>query len=208
MSSVIAQKPKRTRKVSIVLPPKEEEVVQQEVVPEVVVEEVIVEEDVVVEKDHVKQSRFQRTRDALVKVLEEGIALVQAEQAKLSKPSKALQQIEKRFVTANKYSAKLSKVRVRVVNDSSTPKPASGLQKPIRISPAIAAFAGWNPDELKSRNDVTKYLCNYIKEKQLKDPNDGRRIAADGPLIKLLNLKPDDILTYTSLQQFLKPHYV
>jgi len=33
----------------------------------------------------------------------------------------------------------------------------------------MAAFAGWDPKELKSRVDVIKHICWYIKSNQLDD---------------------------------------
>lgn len=42
----------------------------------------------------------------------------------------------------------------------------SGLQKPLKISKEMADFAGWNYDELHSRVDVTKVVCEYVKNKK------------------------------------------
>ena len=87
----------------------------------------------------------------------------------------------------------------------------SGFMKPVAISPEIAKFTGLDHKSQHTRVDVTKFLCNYIKEKNLQNPSDKRQINADPALAKLLNFdsktsaKP---LTYYHMQSLLKPHFV
>lgn len=88
----------------------------------------------------------------------------------------------------------------------------SGFLKPVRISKELAKFTGWNEEELRSRVDVTKYICNYIKEHNLQNPTDRRQIKIDedNKLKKLLNYdakKEKTPLTYYSLQSHLKSHF-
>ena len=75
----------------------------------------------------------------------------------------------------------------------------------------MAKFTGWDKDELRSRVDVTKFLCQYIRENNLQNPKDKRQILADSKLQKLLKYDPkkeSDPLTYFKLQSSLKPHFV
>jgi hypothetical protein len=68
-----------------------------------------------------------------------------------------------------------------------------------------------NPDDLKSRVDVTKFLCNYIRENNLQNPTDKRQIVPDAKLSKLIKYdskKESEPLRYYSLQKFLKPHFM
>ena len=85
----------------------------------------------------------------------------------------------------------------------------SGFMKPVYISKELADFTGWDPKELHSRVDVTKYICNYVKEKNLKDSADGRIIKPDFDLQKLLKTyNPDEgVLKYYNLQTHLKYHF-
>lgn len=88
----------------------------------------------------------------------------------------------------------------------------SGFLKPVRISKELAKFTGWNEEELRSRVDVTKYICNYIKEHNLQNPSDRRQIKIDedAKLKKLLNYdakKEKTPLTYYTLQSHLKSHF-
>jgi chromatin remodeling complex protein RSC6 len=86
----------------------------------------------------------------------------------------------------------------------------SGFMKPVKISDEMAQFAGWNTGDLKSRVDVTKYICNYIKENNLQNPTDRRQIVADEKLSRLLNYDQtsDNPLTYYLLQKKIQPHFV
>jgi chromatin remodeling complex protein RSC6 len=86
----------------------------------------------------------------------------------------------------------------------------SGFLKPVMISGEMANFTGWNPKELRSRVEVTKYICDYIKEHNLQDPTDRRQIKPDSKLQKLLGYNPktsDQALRYYSLQTHLKQHF-
>jgi upstream activation factor subunit UAF30 len=86
---------------------------------------------------------------------------------------------------------------------------ASGFMKPVKISEEMAEFTGWDPSELKSRVDVTKHLCQYIKEHDLQNPKDRRQIIADDKLQKLLGTddKDESPLTYYYLQRKIQPHF-
>lgn len=78
----------------------------------------------------------------------------------------------------------------------------SGLLKPVAISKEIAEFAGWNPDELHSRVDVTKSICDYIKTKGLQKTSNKKNIIPDDVLKTLLRWDEDMqkmIVTVTSV---------
>jgi upstream activation factor subunit UAF30 len=83
-------------------------------------------------------------------------------------------------------------------------KPLVGIMKPVRISKELSTFLDIAPDTLISRTQITKELCNYIREKDLQDPSDRRVIIPDQRLLDLL--KTDEKLTYFSLQKFINPH--
>lgn len=88
---------------------------------------------------------------------------------------------------------------------------SSGFLKPVKISADIAKFTGLNASDLHSRVDVTKYLCNYIKDKNLQNPEDKRQIIPDPALSKLLGYdskKATEPLTYFRVQSLLKPHFI
>ena len=103
-------------------------------------------------------------------------------------------------------SIKVKKVTVRKTNTN------SGFLKPVKLSKDLIKFTGWNPEELRSRVDVTKFICNYIKEHDLQNPADRRQIQVDKDtklrkLLKYNSKTEEKPLTYYSLQTFMKPHF-
>jgi upstream activation factor subunit UAF30 len=86
---------------------------------------------------------------------------------------------------------------------------SSGFMKPVQISSEMADFTGWEPDVPRSRVDVTKYLCQYIREHDLQNPEDRRIIRPDSQLKSLLKLQDSEKnpLTYYSLQKSIQHHF-
>lgn len=87
----------------------------------------------------------------------------------------------------------------------------SGFMKPVQISREMATFAGWNLDEPRSRVDVTKFICDYVKRNNLQNPADRRQILVDKKLGALLRYDPSvepAPLTYYLLQSRIQHHFV
>ena len=118
--------------------------------------------------------------------------------------TKVLRNLIKCLKSLRSKCAKVMKKKKTVRKNNST----SGFLKPVNISSDMAKFTGWAVDDLKSRVEVTQYICNYIKENDLQNPADRREIKPDTKLKKLLGIKPgDDSLKYYSLQTYLKSHF-
>lgn len=83
----------------------------------------------------------------------------------------------------------------------------SGLQKPLKISKEMADFAGWNYDELHSRVDVTKVVCEYVKNKKIQKESDKRIIMLDKKLKEILHHDGDEI-TYPHIQKYISIHFI
>tara|TARA_Y100000389_G_scaffold166306_1_gene170974 strand:+ start:12998 stop:13642 length:645 start_codon:yes stop_codon:yes gene_type:complete len=84
----------------------------------------------------------------------------------------------------------------------------SGFLKQVPISKEMAKFIGCSSSDLKSRVDVTKHICSYIKDNNLQNPKDKREILPDTKLKKLLRVEKGDApLTYYRVQSKLKPHF-
>lgn len=94
----------------------------------------------------------------------------------------------------------------RVVSENSS----SGFKKPVKISKQLAKFTGWDPSELRSRAEVNRFLCDYIKEHNLQNPENRQQILADKKLSKLLNYnsETDPQLTYCTMQSHIQPHFL
>lgn len=110
-----------------------------------------------------------------------------------------------------KKAAKLQKVadkrrrRKVVEGEEGKPPRISIFQIPTNITPALCAFMGRPAGSQESRSNVTKFITNYVKEHNLKNKHD---INGDAALLKLLNLKKEDKLTYFNLQKYLNVHYI
>ena len=84
----------------------------------------------------------------------------------------------------------------------------SGFLKQVPISSEMAKFIGCASSDLKSRVEVTKSICSYIKDNNLQNPADKRQIMPDAKLKKLLRVKSsDDPLTYYRVQSKIKHHF-
>jgi chromatin remodeling complex protein RSC6 len=123
-----------------------------------------------------------------------------------TKGIKFLRQVIKNVKVLRSYVVKAVKAK-KATNSAAANN--SGFMKPVCISKELAEFTGWDPKQLHSRVDVTKYICNYVRERNLKDPADGRIIKPDFDLQKLLKTyNPDEgVLKYYNLQTHLKHHF-
>lgn len=186
---------------------------------EEVVEEEVVEEEVVEEEEGSSEEKKKRTAptkegvatsfDELIQMIETEIVTLRDSSNK-TKGVKFLRSLNKKLKSLKAQVARIKQRTSSKVVSSSTNGTNSGFLKPVKISSDMAKFTGWDPSELKSRVEVTKYLCNYIRENNLQNPNDKRQIIPDAKLSKLIKYdakKEAEPLRYYSLQKFLKPHF-
>ena len=113
--------------------------------------------------------------------------------------------LEKRAAKVQKVADKRRRRKAPVEGEEGKPARVSIFQIPTGISPALCAFMGRAVGSKESRSNVTKFITTYVKEKNLKDKHD---IKGDAALLKLLNLKAEDKLTYFNLQKYLNVHYL
>jgi len=120
---------------------------------------------------------------------------------------KFLRQVGKRLKLLKSDTLRVSKQRQRSNRQKNT---TSGFMKQVPISKEMAKFANWEPSQLRSRVEVTKFICDYVKQHNLQNPQDRRQILPDDKLSKLLNFdakKSDKPLTYYYLQRVIQPHF-
>ena len=170
--------------------------------------------DDAVSDDENKKRAVVPTRDSVLADFDLMVSMIDEEIVKLREgPNKAkgvkfLRTLGKRAKVLRKNAARVLKQKHRTNRKNNT---NSGFLKPVKISSEMSKFTGWNSTDLKSRVDVTKFICNYIKEKDLQNPEDRRQILADAKLSKLLKYdvtKDDKPLTYYRIQSYIKPHFV
>ena len=79
----------------------------------------------------------------------------------------------------------------------------SGFVKPTQISTELATFLGRDKGSEMARTEVTREINKYIREHNLQDPQNGRKINPDSALKALLKVADGDELTYFNLQKFM-----
>lgn len=146
--------------------------------------------------------------DDVIKSIDDEITTLRESKNK-TKGIKFLRTLNKRLKTLKTQTTRIKHRNASVKRENSGNN--SGFLKPVKISSEMAKFTGWDVNELKSRVDVTKYLCNYIRENSLQNPKDRRQIIADPKLAKLIKFdskKENEPLTYYRLQTYLKSHFI
>jgi chromatin remodeling complex protein RSC6 len=194
--------------------PVEEEEDEDELVEE---DDDIVDDESVEEEEVVKKTKTKRkvpTRETVIEEFDSIIALVEAEIETLRSSTAKVKGI-KFLRSLNKKVKSLKSQTSRVVKQKNKPKRKtnsnSGFLKPVPISKQMGKFTGFGNEELRSRVDITKYLCKYIAENDLQNPKDKREILADAKLRKLLDYDPKtakNALTYFRMQTYMKPHFI
>lgn len=173
-------------------------------------------EETPVETPTPRKKRVVPTRESVLLGFDELISAVGDEIARLrdsavkSTGVKFLRSVNKKVKTLRSQSSRVMKSKKKPTTRRTNAN--SGFLKPVRISKEMAKFTGWDPSEKRSRVDVTKYICSYIKENDLQNPEDRRQIQVekDSKLSKLLEYDPkrDDTLTYYRLQRHMKHHFL
>jgi len=116
-----------------------------------------------------------------------------------------LRQLQKLVKYEIREAQKRSRRRAK---DPNRPKRApSGFAKPAPISNKLCDFLERPYGTEMARTEVTKYLTNYIKEHNLQDPSNKRRILPDDRLRTLLSSENNEV-TYFNLQTYMKTHFV
>lgn len=155
------------------------------------------------------KTRVVPTRESVMTEFAELVNVLEAEVSRLRDSTdknsgvKFLRGITRRIKALQTSTARVVKQK----QPSARKNNNSGFLKPVQISDAIAKFTGLHSDQLHSRVEVTKHLCQYIKDKNLQNPADKRQIVADPALSKILGYdakKDDKPLTYYRLQSLLK----
>ena len=83
----------------------------------------------------------------------------------------------------------------------------SGFVKPTLISKELAEFLGKPAGTEWARTEVTREINAYIRQHNLQDKENGRKINPDSKLKALLQLKKGEELTYFNLQKYMSPHF-
>ena len=111
--------------------------------------------------------------------------------------------LEKKMNRELKAANKANQKRKRKLGN----RQPSGFVKPTPISSELASFLSKPNGTEMARTEVTREINSYIREHNLQDPTNGRKINPDQKLTKLLRIPKGDELTYFNLQRYMSPHF-
>ena len=117
-----------------------------------------------------------------------------------------LKKLQKTVHKHVKDSSKKQKKK-RNMDPNRVKREPSGFAKPSLISTELCGFLGKPEGTEMARTEVTKYLTQYIKEHNLQDEANRRKILPDIKLQSLLNVGKGDEVTYFNLQKYMKVHF-
>ena len=158
-------------------------------------------------KRQVTRESLEETGNSMLKQFDEEIENLRKNDDKnKSKGVRFLRSMRKQFAQFAKDSLSLANKKTRRVANPSSTASNSGFMKPVEISKTMRDFVGLKENQLVSRVDVTKTICNYVKEHNLSNPQDRRQFTPDEKLAKLLGTK--EPLKYYELQKQIQPHFI
>jgi upstream activation factor subunit UAF30 len=154
----------------------------------------------------VNQETLRSDLEQLKQQVEDEIQRLRTSEQK-NKGVKFLKNVNRSLKVLQSDLNKVLKSKVKTVRSKNT---SSGFMKPVKISSEMALFTAWDSSNLYSRVDVTKFLCKYIKDNTLQNPEDRRQILCDEKLASLLKIDTATSapLTYPGLQQYIQQHFI
>ena len=93
-------------------------------------------------------------------------------------------------------------------NKSKGNRKPSGFAVPTNISKDLCDFMGKPGGSQVARTEVTQYIIQYIKQKDLQWAENRKIIKPDERLKKLLGVEDNEEVTYFNLQKFMNKHFV
>jgi chromatin remodeling complex protein RSC6 len=83
----------------------------------------------------------------------------------------------------------------------------NGFNREQIISEKLRVFLDLPEGQMVSRSSVTRAINKYVKDNELKHPDNGRVLVLDQKLRDLLEPPADVQVTFLNLQKYLSPHY-
>jgi chromatin remodeling complex protein RSC6 len=122
---------------------------------------------------------------------------------------KELTEMRKEIKSLAKMVRKLAKVQDDPDGTKAKERAANtGFNKPSKVTKELTDFMGLAEGTEVSRTDVTRFVKQYVKDKGLAHPEDGRKIIQDDAMKKLLQTPQGETLSYMSLQKHISKHFI
>jgi len=142
--------------------------------------------------------------DSLLALLDGEVASIRSDEKVKGRGVRFLRTVAKQVRQLKTDSLRVSSKRVR--RQTGPRSTNSGFMKPVKISRDMQKFTGLREDQLVSRVDVTKSICQYVKTNNLQNQADRRQFTPDDKLGKLLGT--NEPLTYYNLQKHIQHHFI
>ncbi len=91
---------------------------------------------------------------------------------------------------------------------SKVSKKPSGFAEASVVSSDLCDFLGKDHGATVARTEVTKFVCNYIRQNDLTFEDNKRIIKPDIKLKSLLGVDDDTVVTYFNIQRFMNRHFI
>lgn len=115
-----------------------------------------------------------------------------------------IKRLQKKHERDVKNAAKVKKVkRSRDPN-----APPSGFARPGPVSGELRTFLGMKQDELIARTQVAKRVSEYIKDNNLKNPDNNKEIVIDKKLATLFKVPEKTKVAFFQIQSYLTTHFI
>ena len=122
---------------------------------------------------------------------------------------KEIAEMRKEIKSLTKLVRKIAKVQDDPDGSKAKERAANtGFNKPSKVTKDLTDFMGIAEGTEVSRTDVTRFVKQYVKDKGLSHPEDGRKIIQDEPLKKLLQTPQGETLSYMTLQKHISKHFI
>lgn len=151
--------------------------------------------------------------DALISARMEQLTLTKNELVELKK-------MQKEFLLTVKNLTKKTKRKRPLFNEDGTPRKPSGFASPVVVSDLLYKFLeqfGVQKGQPIARTDVTRFVTQYIKDKNLQNPEHRREIVPDKALREIFgepvehkdpnDLSSPKVWTYLRMQKYLSSHF-
>ena len=118
------------------------------------------------------------------------------------------------LTTQLKFLEKTVKKEVKQHKREISKKQSKGSRKPsgfaeaAPISKDLCDFLGKDYGTIVARTEVTKFVCNYIRQNSLANDENKRVINPDTKLKSLLGTDDDTFVTYFNIQRFMNKHFI
>jgi upstream activation factor subunit UAF30 len=84
----------------------------------------------------------------------------------------------------------------------------NGFNREVGVTDKLREFLGLEEGKLIARSEVTRQINNYIKDNNLKHPDNGRIIVLDDKLTDLLSPPEGVQVTFLNIQKYLSPLFL